>query len=347
MKKLLLLVAALTGFAAWAIFSPYQNFQTERFVDFQRGMPTSLIAKELAEQGVIRYAWQFLLVRAIHPSANLQAGEYRFTEPASVWSIFGRIARGDIFYFEFTVTEGSNMFDIAQALQAQNIMPAESFLHAAEDPTLIRDLVPSARNLEGFLFPSTYRLTHATTAEDLCKRMTDTFRREWRRITAASGADPSRIVTLASLVEKETGVAEERPLVASVFSNRLAKGMRMECDPTTIYAALLDHRYRGTIHRSDLASKNPYNTYQNTGLPPGPIANPGAQSLAAALAPAQTNYLFFVAKPEGGSHHFSATMAEHEKAVVSYRHAQKRGSGKATGKEAPRNASTTASRKKS
>jgi len=126
-------------------------------------------------------------------------------------------------------------------------------------------------------------------------------------------------LALASLVEKETGVAEERPLVASVFTNRLAKGMRLECDPTTIYAALLDNRYRGKIHKSDLASANPYNTYQNAGLPPGPIANPGAASLEAALAPAETDFLYFVAKPGGGSHQFSATLAEHQKAVQAYR----------------------------
>jgi UPF0755 protein len=346
MKKLTIFLTAVVVVAAWALFSPYQDFKAERFIDFQRGTPTSSIAKELAAQGVIRYPWQFLLVRAIHPSATLQAGEYRFTKAASVWEIFDRIARGDIYFFEFTVPEGSNMFDIAHALEAQNIMPAESFLHAAEDPTIIRDLFPTAKTLEGFLFPSTYRLTHAMTAEDLCKRMTDTFRREWRKVTSASGADPSKFVTLASLVEKETGVAEERPLVASVFSNRLAKGIKLDCDPTTIYAALLDHRYRGTIHRSDLASKNPYNTYQNAGLPPGPIANPGAESLAAALNPAQTNYLFFVAKPEGGAHHFSATMAEHEKAVVSYRRGQKHEAAKPSkpAKEAP---PSNASHKKS
>jgi UPF0755 protein len=133
--------------------------------------------------------------------------------------------------------------------------------------------------------------------------------------------DPQRAVTLASLVEKETGVAEERPLVASVFANRLEKGMRLECDPTTIYAALLEDRYRGKIHKSDLASTNPYNTYQNAGLPPGPIANPGADAIRAALAPADTKFLYFVAKPSGGGHQFSATLAEHAKAVQAYRNA--------------------------
>ena len=202
-------------------------------------------------------------------------------------------------------------------------MTATEFLEAASDPSLIRDLAPKAETLEGFLFPSTYRLSHAITAAQLTKLMTAEFRKEWMRLAASSQADPLRTVTLASLIEKETGVAEERPLVASVFTNRLEKGMRLECDPTTIYAALLENRYRGKIHRSDLASANPYNTYQNAGLPPGPIANPGTAAISAALAPAETQFLYFVAKPEGGSHQFSATMTEHAKAVQSYRHAAK------------------------
>jgi UPF0755 protein len=204
-------------------------------------------------------------------------------------------------------------------------MPAADFLEAASDPAPIADLAPHARTLEGYLFPSTYRLSHSTTAAQLCSMMTDEFRKQWSKLAGQSDksgpADPQRTVTLASLVEKETASAQERPLVASVFTNRLARNMRLDCDPTTIYAALLDQRYRGVIHRSDLASANPYNTYQNPGLPPGPIANPGVPALAAALAPASTKYLYFVAKPAGGSHQFSETIAQHEKAVVAYRHA--------------------------
>ncbi len=323
MKKLVFVVALIVAAGAWPIWTPYQGFSAERFIEIPRGMPATSIARELADQGVIRFPWQFILVRAIRPGATLQAGEYRFHQPASTWDVLDRIARGDIYFFEFTVAEGSNMFDIADAAAARGIFDRERFLRAAEDPSLIRDLVPSASTLEGFLFPSTYRLTHSTTPEELCKRMTDTFRREWRKLGVPQ-ADPRRIATLASLIEKETGVANERPLVASVFTNRLEKGMRLECDPTTIYAALLDHRFRGAIHRSDLQNKNPYNTYQNSGLPPGPIANPGAQALAAALSPAETNYLFFVAHPEGGSHHFSATLGEHEQAVVAYRNAARK-----------------------
>ncbi|HTD44271.1 MAG TPA: endolytic transglycosylase MltG [Bryobacteraceae bacterium] len=315
----LLAIAALA--AGWALLSPYRGFEGDTYVDIPRGTGAVGIAQALADGGVIRYPWQFWLMRATHPSAKLQAGEYRFATAASVREVFDRIARGDIFYFEFTVPEGSNIFDIARALEAQGVMAVEDFLSAATDASSIRDLAPKAKTLEGYLFPSTYRLSHHTTPAQLCKRMTDEFRKEWNRLAAGQTAEVHRTVTLASLIEKETGVAEERPLIAGVFTNRLEKGMRLECDPTTIYAALLDKRYRGAIHRSDLASANPYNTYQNAGLPPGPIANPGAQALTAALHPAETNYLFFVAKPSGDSHHFSASIAEHEKAVEAYRRA--------------------------
>jgi UPF0755 protein len=259
----------------------------------------------------------------------LQAGEYRFSSAASANEVLGRIARGDIFYFEVTVPEGSNMFDIAHLLEQRKIFTADAFLEAASDASLVHELAPNAKTLEGYLFPSTYRLTHSTTAPQLTRMMIAEFRREWTQLTAEhKSADANATVTLASLVEKETGTPEERPKIASVFANRLAKNIRLQCDPTTIYAALLDNRYHGKIHKSDLASTNPYNTYQHEGLPPGPIANPGRASLAAALNPATTEFLYFVAKPEGGSHQFSATLAAHTLAVAQYRSAASHSAGK-------------------
>jgi UPF0755 protein len=160
-----------------------------------------------------------------------------------------------------------------------------------------------------------------TTPAQLCLAMTRKFRAVWKNI--GSDADIHQTVTLASLVEREARVAGDRPLVASVFKNRLAQGMKLDCDPTTVYAALLEGRYRGAIHRSDLDSLNPYNTYQHPGLPPGPIANPGLSSLKAAIAPAETKYLYFVAKPDGsGGHTFSESLAKHAAAAELYRHAQ-------------------------
>jgi UPF0755 protein len=325
-KRLLALALLLAGFSAWALLTPFQSFSGETFVEIPRGAGTSGIARELAHQGIIQYPWQFWLARLTRPGAKLQAGEYRFVKAASVREVFDRIARGDIYFVEFTVPEGSNIFDIAKSLDAQAVLKQDDFLRAAEDPSLIRDLAPRAKTLEGFLFPSTYRLTHATTAADLCKMMTGEFRRQWAKLNTGSNIDPKRMVTLASLVEKETAAPGERPLIASVFVNRLNINMKLDCDPTTIYAALLDNRYRGVIHQSDLHSTNPYNTYQNAGLPPGPIANPGAQALAAALHPAETKFLYFVAKPAGGAHQFSASIAEHEKAVIAYRQAARHAS---------------------
>jgi len=306
---IVLLCAGLAGAAVYSLQSAYRGFEGELFLQFPKGSGTRMIAQKLADSGVVRYAWQFSLARAIHPRTTLQAGEYRFDQAASVDDVFRRLGRGDVFYFSFTVPEGSNMFDIARLLESEGIMSGQDFLNAA-------------KNLEGFLFPSTYRVGHFTTPAALCEMMTAQFHKEWKKLMPDPEADMVKTVTLASMIEKETGVAAERSKVASVFQNRLRIGMALDCDPTVIYAALLDDRYRGVIHRSDLDNVNPYNTYRHAGLPPGPIANPGASSLAAALHPAETDYLYFVAKPEGGGHVFSSSLASHNKAVGSYRHAQ-------------------------
>jgi UPF0755 protein len=320
----IIVVLALIEGVVWLMRSPYQGFANDVFLTVPHGAKTVDIGRELAQAGVIRYAWQFWAERAMHGSQKIQAGEYRFHDAASVGSVFDRLGRGDVYYFEFTVPEGSNMFDIARSLESEGVMPAADFLLAASNPEPIHDLAPNAPTLEGYLFPSTYRLSHSTTAGELCREMTSQFRKEWRRLiekTAGQGhsAGVQATVTLASMVEKETSVPEERALVAGVFANRLEKGMKLDCDPTTIYAALLDNRFRKTIHKSDLASQNPYNTYQHAGLPPGPIANPGAAALEAALAPVKTDYLYFVAKADGTGHNFSSTLAGHERATQAYR----------------------------
>ena len=324
---LLLLSVILCTLAWFSLTIPYRKFAEPVFVEIPKGMGTRGIANELARDGVIRYPWQFLLARVIRPNASLQAGEYQFTAAASVLTVFHRIARGDIFYYELTVPEGSNMFDIATNVENLGAsISANDFLAAARQPAMIHDFAPNAPTLEGYLFPSTYRLTRKTTAQQLCARMTTEFRHEWKLLNAGTGRDVNAVVTMASLIEKETAVPAERPVVASVYENRLLKGISLDCDPATIYAALLENRYRGTIYQSDLQSMNAYNTYRHAGLPPGPIANPGIASLKAALAPAKTDFLYFVAKPDGsGSHHFSATLAEHNRAVQEYRRGLKSG----------------------
>jgi UPF0755 protein len=289
LSLLIVLLLAAAGVVGYRYFGAYQGFREPVFVDIGHGMSSRDIAAELARQGVVRADWIFLAVRALRPRANLQAGEYRFADRQTPWQVFEKIRRGEIFYQDLTVPEGSNIFDIASLVDSLGGVKADDFLRAAADPAGIRDLDGSAPSLEGYLFPSTYRVTHHTSAQQLCHIMTAEFRKRWRILAAASlGADVHRVTTLASLVEKETGATGERPLVASVFENRLERNMPLQCDPSTMYAALLENRYRGTIYKSDLASRNPYNTYTHPGLPPGPIANPGVASLTAALHPAAT-----------------------------------------------------------
>jgi UPF0755 protein len=317
-----LLIAAGIAVFYFSLAQPYRAFSQPVILEFPKGTSSRLMGDELAKAGVIRGRWQFSLARALRPASRLQAGEYKFSNPASVWDVYGRIARGDVFYYEITVPEGSNIFDIAQIVDRSGLVKGADLLTIARSPALIQDLAPDAPSLEGYLFPSTYRVTKSVTAPVLAKMMTDLFRKKWRELDAAGPANP--VVTLASLVEKETAVPAERPLVASVYKNRLQDRVALDCDPTTIYAALLEERYTGVIHKSDLASTNAYNTYKHPGLPPGPIASPGMASLKAALAPAETNYMYFVAKADGsGGHNFSSTLAEHTRAVAAYRNAQK------------------------
>ena len=317
---LLLLGLVAGGFAFYRLQQPYQGFQGETFVEFPRGTGTSGIADALVQAGVVRSRWDFLLARVTSGTRVLQAGEYRFNRAASPLEVVSRIARGDIFYYELVVPEGRNLFDIAAAVEQLGLFPAPKFLEAARNPALIRDLDPQAPTLEGYLFPDTYKLSRHTTPDRLCRLMTGKFREAWRSLHTTAGIH--RTVTLASLVEKEGKLADERPRIAAVFENRLRIGMKLDCDPTTIYAALLQQHYRGVIHRSDLDSDHPYNTYRHTGLPPGPIANPGLASLRAVLAPSDSDSLYFVARADGsGGHEFSSNIAAHESAVQRYHRA--------------------------
>lgn len=320
-----LVLLAVIG-AGW-LFSQlnrrYEGFSQPVFLEFERGTPTRTMARELAQKGVIQSPWLFLAARAVRRGANLQAGEYKFDKPASPLEVFGRIARGDIFYMELLIPEGFNMFDIAEAVGKLGTMRPEDFLAAARDSSMIRDLDPTAPSLEGYLFPNKYRVYRHTTAQQICRMMTDEFRAQWRALNTQANVHDT--MTLASMVEREARRPEERPMVASVFQNRLKLGMRLDCDPTTVYAALLENRYRGTIYRSDLENASPWNTYQHAGLPPGPIANPGLSAIQAALSPTATRYLFFVAKADGsGGHNFSESLHQHEAAVAQYQRALRR-----------------------
>jgi len=322
MKRIFLVIAMLLTVAAgWiglTLSRPHQSGAGQQFLEFPKGTGTLEMANRLAAAGIIPSRWHLLAARALRPGQRWQAGEYRFHKPATVWEIADRLRRGDVYLVELRIPEGFNLYDIASAVEQAGFAKAAAFIRAAKNPALIGDLAPGAPSLEGFLFPSTYHLPRKTTAEALCRVLTDQFRKEWKAI--GGGANALATTTLASLVEKETGVPEERAIVAAVYQNRLKQGMKMEADPTTIYSAMLEGVWRGTIYKSDLQRAHPYNTYAVTGLPPGPIANPGRAALAAALHPAASDFLYFVAKGDGtGRHNFSKTYAEHSRAVVAWR----------------------------
>ena len=325
MKRLLLsglLLALVAAGFVWSQLGVATAPPAGARVEIARGTGTRQIGKQLLAAGVIRDANLFLLARTLK-QAKLQAGEYVFEKPATVFEIVERLKRGDVFQFEATIPEGSNRYDVARILAAAGVIDAPSFIAESAAPDLVHDLAPGAPTLEGFLFPATYRFPRRTTAKTICREMVASFRRAWKQ--AGGTQDALRYVTMASLVEKETGVAEERALVSSVFWNRIGLKMKLECDPTVAYAALIEGRWRGKIHRSDLDREHPYNTYRTAGLPPGPIANPGIKSLEAALRPETTDYLFFVARADGsGGHNFSSNIAGHQRAVQSYRRALKK-----------------------
>jgi UPF0755 protein len=317
---LLLLLAAAAGATGYYLLSkPFQGFEGEKMLEISRGSSTREIARQLREAGVIENEWYFLAARAATPGAILQAGEYQFQNPATVFDVIDKLRRGEVYTFEFTVPEGSNIWDIARLLEQQHIMHEKDFLAAASNPAAVREFAPQAESLEGYLFPATYRLTHKTTAQDLCRMMVEQFKRQWKAV--GGEMPPHDTITLASLVEEETGVPSERELVAGVFANRLRKGMQLACDPTIMYASHLAGTFHGRIFKSDLQRPHPYNTYLNTGLPPGPIASPGKASIEAALHPAATQAIYFMARPDRKGHVFSANLAAHNRAVQEYRNA--------------------------
>jgi UPF0755 protein len=324
MKKLvfLLLLLGAAVAAGWFYLDAPFGPAAETFVEIPPGTGTAGIAARLERAGVIRSRYAFEAWRRYH-AGTLKAGEYRFDHAATVGDVYARIARGDVYTVALTIPEGYNIFDIAAAVEKAGLATADQFLAAEKkDTALIAELSPHPLSLEGFLFPDTYRFSRRATPQQMLAAMVRRFRQEAAKLGLPDGPDVARTVTLASLIEKEVKVDSERPLVAGVFQNRMAAGMTLATDPTVIYAALLAGRWRGTIYKSDLESDSPYNTYRHQGLPPGPIANPGEAALKAAMHPAATDYLYFVADAQGHSR-FSVDLKEHARQVQAYRSAEK------------------------
>ena len=310
----------LLAFAGWIGFclAVPAGAKQQTFVEFKSGSSARHIASELKQAGIIRSRSAFLLWHLLR-HGSLKAGEYEFDHPERLTEIYRHIAHGETYARVLVIPEGYNIFDIAASVEKLGIDSQQNFLDQVRSQVaLVRDIDPPVPTLEGYLYPDTYRFSRKQKAPDVVAAMVKRFRQEAHAIGVTG--DVHRIVTMASIVEKETAVPEERPLVAGVFHNRLAQRVALDTDPSVIYAALLANRYRGTIYASDLKYGSPYNTYRNPGLPPGPISNPGKDSLLAAMHPATTDYLYFVSDNQG-HHRFAKTLEEHNKNVAAYRHA--------------------------
>jgi len=323
---LLLVCLAGAGWLAWALLPPVTP-AGQTFVLLHPGYSTRRIATELKSAGVIRSAYAFILWHYLHRKRSLKAGEYLFDKSATSLEVHRRLAHGDVYFHTVVIPEGFNMFDIAQAIQNAGLGSSEEFLKVATaDTALIADLAPEAKSLEGYLFPNTYEFTRMQTMEEMAGAMVKQFRQVAREIgltsesqdSAAQRPDLQQTVILASIIEKETAAPEERPLVASVYYNRMAGHQALQADPSVIYAELLQGSYSGALHHADMQFNSNYNTYTHPGLPPGPIGNPGKTSLEAAMHPADTDYLYFVSNGNG-HHRFAHSLEEHNRNVAAYR----------------------------
>jgi UPF0755 protein len=329
-KKLLALVAVLivaAGCAAYVALArvnqPFRGYSTEaQLVDVPQGAGTRAIGDRLIAAGVVRDRLTYRAALWLSGNArHLKAGEYRFDHPMSARDVLAKIARGEVDLVSITFPEGLTIADMAHLYESHGFGTATDFKAAAKDTTAIRELDPAATDLEGYLFPETYALPRRAHAADLVRAMTDRFLKvmtpDLRAQAAARGLTVRQLVTLASIVEKETARPEERPIVAAVYANRIRLGMGLQCDPTVIYALQRAGRYDGNLRRDDLMFDSPYNTYRYAGLPPGPIAAPGKGSLEAAANPADNDFLYFVSRNDG-SHEFARTLSEHNRNVQKF-----------------------------
>jgi UPF0755 protein len=327
MKKIVALavlaVIAGLGVLGADLLRPYRGYTGQIIIDIPSGTQAPEVASRLVEKGILAHRWPFLLIYgADRWRHHLKAGEYLFDRPMRPLDVYRKLIRGEVYFRTVVVPEGSNRFDIARILQKKLGVDPADFLRVSQETSPIRDLDPQAPSLDGYLFPDTYRFEYHPTAAHIAMTMLARFREVLRQDFSADLSQSSEnlhhVITLASLIEKETPNADERPIIAQVFELRLQKGMLLQCDPTVAYAAEMAHLPPAPITESDLNLKSPYNTYVHSGLPPGPICNPGKASILAALHPASTRYLYFVSNNHGG-HRFAGTLAEHQRNVARYR----------------------------
>ncbi|MFY9556299.1 MAG: endolytic transglycosylase MltG [Blastocatellia bacterium] len=330
---LVIVLFAAAAFAIWvwrAVTKPVEHQSADRIVTVDQGAGTQTIIARLADAGVVPSPLALkIYLRLTGRGNNLKAGDYKFSSPISPLQAIDKIRRGEVYLERVTIPEGYNRFEIAETFENKTgKATAEEFLSLMEDQSPIERIAPSARNLEGYLFPDTYNFNTKTTPQDLIQAMVnrfeEVFTEEWSARAKELGLSVHQVVTLASIIEKEAKAPDERPHMASVFFNRLKLGMPLGSDPTFIYAAKLAGDYDGNPNQPRHRQRvSPYNTYLVSGLPPGPIASPGRASLQAVLYPDQTDDLYFVLNGTEGRHRFSRTSAEHEAAVAEYRRQQR------------------------
>ncbi len=321
------ILVALAGFGAtWLnvrFHLPRDTHSRPKIVEFPKGASLREIASKLETEGLIRSRYVFTLLSWVRDrSRGLKAGEYRLSPAMSPEAILEVLARGEVVQHALTIPEGYSVREIAAAIERAGFGPARQVEAVASDPAFLKRFQIPVHSAEGYLFPETYHFTKRTVPPKILSRMVLTFRERFKPEMVALAKKRSlsvhQVVTLASIIERETAVPAERPLIAAVYLNRLKRRMRLQADPTVLYAL---NRTSGALTRQDLHVDSPYNTYRTRGLPPGPIASPGLESLDAVLHPAPVGYLYFVARGDG-SHIFSRTLKEHLKAVSQYRKSQ-------------------------
>jgi UPF0755 protein len=331
---LLLLVLAAAVTLLWSyrdLHAPVAHNKAEQYMEFPRGTSPSTMIERLRSEGVIRHGWPLLAyIKLRGLGGKLKAGDYRFPSPISPLGVLAKLLEGEERLSRFTVIEGWTRWDIAAAMARVpefKLQSPEQALALMNDTSAVRDLDGSATNLEGYLFPETYSFPPDTKPEAVIAEMVKRFRRvwkpEWTDRAKALGFSPREIVTVASLIETEAKLKEERPVVASVIYNRLQKKMALGIDSSIIYASKLAGKWKndGKVYKSDIDRRSPYNTRLTVGLPPGPIASPSLKSLEAALYPAETDYLYYVRNPErnDGAHNFYNNEADFGRGVQALR----------------------------
>lgn len=317
-----MLLAAGGGWFLWsAVTSPYKGYsEPKKLVEVRKGLRTATIVRHLQAEGVVRDQYiPLIYMKLVRYKDSVKAGVYEFSKPMSAAEVLDKLIRGDVVLKSVTIREGLDRFAVGRLFAAEGFGREDQWEKLTADGESIRDIAPEAKSLEGYLFPDTYKFSPGTPPKAIVQAMTDNFRKhfgaEMNYIT--TGLTLHQTVTLASIVETEAKLPPERPLVASVYFNRINRRMLLGADPTVIYALKLAKRWDGNIQKADLQIDSPYNTYRFPGLPPGPIANPGVASLQAAAAPAKSHFLYFVARHDG-SHAFSSTLDEHNRNVQKY-----------------------------